>query len=110
MALDADQSRRRRMRVISKARLREFWDAPGHKNAEGALQAWHTHVSNRSVSCVLYDNRGKHESATHRPGENYSGHHLYIKQGMGAFSLSTMTKVKSLAEAKAIIMREGFAK
>ena len=37
------------MRVVSKARLRAFWEAPGHKNAEGPLRAWHTHVSNRSV-------------------------------------------------------------
>lgn len=36
------------MRVISKARLRQFW--VGHKYAEGPLRAWYTHVDNRSVS------------------------------------------------------------
>jgi mRNA interferase HigB len=38
------------MRVISKARLRAFWDEPGHEDAEGSLRAWHTHVSNKAVS------------------------------------------------------------
>ena len=38
------------MRVISKARLRAFWQAPGRGDAEGPLRAWHTHVSHRSVS------------------------------------------------------------
>lgn len=38
------------MRVISKARLREFWESPGHQDAEGPLRAWYTHVSNRSVA------------------------------------------------------------
>ncbi len=38
------------MRIISKSRLREFWQTPGHKDAEGPLRAWHTHVSNKSVS------------------------------------------------------------
>lgn len=38
------------MRVISKARLRSFWEEVGHEDAEGPLRAWHTHVSNKSVS------------------------------------------------------------
>ncbi|MEX0612160.1 MAG: type II toxin-antitoxin system HigB family toxin [Pirellulales bacterium] len=38
------------MRVISKARLREFWERPGCRDAEGSLKAWHAHVSNKSVS------------------------------------------------------------
>lgn len=38
------------MRVISKARLRAFWEEPGLDNAEGPLRAWHTHVSNKTVS------------------------------------------------------------
>jgi mRNA interferase HigB len=38
------------MRVISKARLRQFWAAPGHGAAEGPLRAWYTHVSSRTVS------------------------------------------------------------
>lgn len=38
------------MRVISKSRLREFWEQPGHDDAEGPLRAWYTHVSNRTVS------------------------------------------------------------
>lgn len=37
------------MRVISKARLREFWERPDCADAEGALRAWHAHVSHRSV-------------------------------------------------------------
>jgi mRNA interferase HigB len=38
------------MRVISKARLRSFWEAAGERDAEGPLRAWHTHVSHRSVA------------------------------------------------------------
>ena len=38
------------MRVIAKARLRAFWEQPGHEGAEGPLRAWHTHVSSKMVS------------------------------------------------------------
>ena len=35
------------MRIISKARLRRFGDAPGREDAEGPLRAWYTHVSKK---------------------------------------------------------------
>ncbi len=38
------------MRVISKARLKQFWESPGHEDAEGPLRAWYTHVNHRSVA------------------------------------------------------------
>lgn len=38
------------MRVISKAKLREFWGEPGHEDAEGPLRAWYTHVNNKTVA------------------------------------------------------------
>ena len=38
------------MRVISKSRLRQFWEQPNRGDAEGPLRAWHTHVSNKSVN------------------------------------------------------------
>ena len=38
------------MRIISKSRLREFWEIPGHKDSEGPLRAWHTHVGHKSVA------------------------------------------------------------
>lgn len=38
------------MRVISKARLRQFWKTSGNEDSEGPLRAWHTHVSHRSVA------------------------------------------------------------
>lgn len=38
------------MRIISKARLRQFWETPGCKDSEGPLRAWHTHLSHRSVA------------------------------------------------------------
>lgn len=38
------------MRVISKSRLRAFWEESGREDAEGPLRAWYTHVSNKSVS------------------------------------------------------------
>ena len=37
------------MRVISKPRLKEFWEFPGHDDSEGPLRAWHTHVNHKSV-------------------------------------------------------------
>lgn len=38
------------MRIITKARLREFWKLPGCSDAEGPLRAWHTFVSHKSIS------------------------------------------------------------
>jgi mRNA interferase HigB len=38
------------MRVISKARLRQFWEHPGREDAEGPLRAWYGHVNNSTVS------------------------------------------------------------
>ena len=38
------------MRVISKARLRQFWQMPGRQDAEGPLRAWYTHVNSRTVA------------------------------------------------------------
>jgi len=36
--------------VISKARLKQFWEIPGHEDSEGPLRAWYTHVSSRTVA------------------------------------------------------------
>lgn len=38
------------MRVISKARLKLFWQLSSHEDAEGPLRAWYTHVSSKAVS------------------------------------------------------------
>ena len=38
------------MRVISKTRLREFWETPGYEDSAGPLRAWHAHVSHKSVA------------------------------------------------------------
>ena len=38
------------MRVISKARLKQFWESTGHAAADGPLRAWYTHVNNRNVA------------------------------------------------------------
>lgn len=38
------------MRVISKARLKRFWEAPAHADSAGPLRAWYTHVNHRSVA------------------------------------------------------------
>ena len=37
------------MRVISKSRLVQFWEAPGREDSEGPLRAWYTHVNSRTV-------------------------------------------------------------
>ncbi len=38
------------MRVVSRARLKRFWEAPGREDAEGPLRAWYTRVNNRTVA------------------------------------------------------------
>lgn len=38
------------MRVISKSRLRQFWDSPQGRQAQGPLCAWYAHVSHRAVA------------------------------------------------------------
>ncbi|QDU87075.1 mRNA interferase HigB [Pirellulimonas nuda] len=38
------------MRVISKSRLRRFWQTPGREDSEGPLRAWHAHVANKTVA------------------------------------------------------------
>ena len=38
------------MRVISKSRLRQFWEIPGREDSVGPLTAWYVHVSHRSVA------------------------------------------------------------
>jgi mRNA interferase HigB len=38
------------MRVISKARLKQFWTASGHVAAEGPLRAWYSHVNHKTVA------------------------------------------------------------
>jgi mRNA interferase HigB len=38
------------VRVISKSRLRQFWERPGCEGSSGPLSAWYMHVSNRTVA------------------------------------------------------------
>jgi len=38
------------MRVISKTRLRQFWESAACRDAKGPLRAWHTHVNSKSVA------------------------------------------------------------
>ena len=44
------------MRIISKARLRAFWETPGREDVEGPLRAWHTHVGSKSVAWKSWGN------------------------------------------------------
>ncbi len=44
------------MRVISKARLKRFWESPGRQDAEGPLRAWYTHVNSKTVSWHAWGN------------------------------------------------------
>ena len=37
------------MRVISKARLKQFWESPSRQDAEGPLRAWYSHVNGKTV-------------------------------------------------------------
>lgn len=38
------------MRVISKARLKQFWETPDCRDAEGPLRAWYGHVNSKTVA------------------------------------------------------------
>jgi mRNA interferase HigB len=38
------------MRVISRTRLRQFWEQSGREDSAGPLRAWYTHVSSRQVA------------------------------------------------------------
>lgn len=38
------------MRVISKSRLKQFWQSPNCGDSAGPLLAWHTHVSDKSAA------------------------------------------------------------
>jgi mRNA interferase HigB len=38
------------VRVISKSRLRQFWQLPGRRDAEGPLRAWYTHLNSKAVA------------------------------------------------------------
>jgi mRNA interferase HigB len=38
------------VRVISKARLKKFWEGAGHEDAQGPSRAWYTHVGKKAVA------------------------------------------------------------
>ena len=38
------------MRIITKGRLKQFWETPGCHDSQGPLRTWHTHVSHKSVA------------------------------------------------------------
>ncbi len=42
------------MRVISKSRLRHFWEQPGFEDSEGPFRAWYTHVNSKSVAWQVW--------------------------------------------------------
>jgi mRNA interferase HigB len=46
----ADKGIKHTLRVVSKARLRQFWEKSGRQDAEGPLRAWYTHVNNKAVT------------------------------------------------------------
>ena len=83
------------MRVISKSRLRRFWQNPGHADAEQPLLAWYRVVSNHDVSwtcfadireiygdaslfedCVIFNIKGNSYRLISRV--RYRSHKLYI--------------------------------
>jgi mRNA interferase HigB len=44
------------VRVISKARLKWFWEVPGRADAEGPLRAWYTHVNSKTIAWRSWGN------------------------------------------------------
>jgi mRNA interferase HigB len=53
------------MRIISKSRLRTFWEMPACGDSEGPLRAWFSHVGHRSVAWQTWaDVKGSFGSAS----------------------------------------------
>jgi mRNA interferase HigB len=42
------------VRVISKARLKQFWETPGREDAEGPLRAWYTHANSKTTTWLSW--------------------------------------------------------
>ena len=38
------------MRVISKSRLKKYWESPNCEDSEGPLRSWYTHVGNKNIA------------------------------------------------------------
>jgi len=54
------------MRIISKARLRAFWQRAECRDAEGPLRAWHTHVRSKTVAWRAWsDMKASFATASH---------------------------------------------
>lgn len=54
------------MRVISKARIRTFWQMSGHASAESPLRAWYTHVNSKTVAWHSWsDVKAAYATASH---------------------------------------------
>ena len=58
------------MRVVSKARLKRFWESSGHQDAEGPLRAWYTHVNSKTVSWLAWGDVSSKCQLLLRPLEN----------------------------------------
>ena len=57
------------MRVISKARLVEFWQ--GHASAKAPLMNWHNHVSNKTTIWKSFGDVRKDYSSADKVGDCY---------------------------------------
>jgi mRNA interferase HigB len=54
------------MRVVSKARLKKFWESPNHTDSEDPLRAWYTHVNDRTIAWQSWgDVKAEFGSASH---------------------------------------------
>jgi mRNA interferase HigB len=51
------------VRIFSRRTLREFWEAPGHEDAEGPLRAWFAEASKARWTSPA-DVKGHHASAS----------------------------------------------
>lgn len=65
-------------------------------------EAWVAAEKGRTGHVVLIDNRDKFDGGKFK--DSYSGHHIYYRDAIGAWSSSTMTKVKNYKDLKALIL------
>jgi mRNA interferase HigB len=59
------------MRVISKARLVEFWQGQGHANAKTPLTNWYNHASNKTTIWTSFRDVRRDYRSADKVGECY---------------------------------------
>jgi len=71
-----------------------------HPDSRRRKEAW-ARKKGRKLHTVVIDDRDIFAGGANK--DQYSGHRIYYKKGVGAFRLNTMQKIKSFAELKRVL-------